>query len=160
MLSMLLVAVLCTSVVVFLAPVGQLPHTPTSSGELQSLSELALCVLSVVTCLTVKVECAQTECAERPSRCTSVIVFLAPVGHLPHTPTSSGELQSLPQLALCVLSVVTCLTVKVECAQTECARRPSRCRSDVVFLASVVTSHTLRAVQVSFIHCQSLNCVC
>jgi len=50
-------------------------------------------------------------------RCTTVVVFMAPVGHLPHTPSSSGARQPLPQLALCVLIVVTCLTVKVDRAE-------------------------------------------
>ena len=53
------VAAVCTSVVVFVASVGHLPHTPSRSGARQPLSELALCVLIVVTCLTVVVECAQ-----------------------------------------------------------------------------------------------------
>jgi len=92
------VAVLCTFVVVFVASVGHIQPTPSRSGELQSLLELELCVLIVVSCLAVKVECAQPECAERPSRCRSVILFLALVGHIQPTPSSSGALRPLPEL--------------------------------------------------------------
>ena len=50
-------------------------------------------------------------------RCTFVVVFVASVGHLQPTQTSSGELQSFPELALCLLIVVECLAVVVVCAE-------------------------------------------
>ena len=96
--------------------VGQLPHTPSSSGELQPLPELALCVLIVVTCWAVVVECSTCGVYGVAVRCTSVVVFVASVGQLPHTPSSSGELQPLSEPELCVLIVDTCLAVAVECA--------------------------------------------
>ena len=75
----------------FLVPVGHLPHIPASSGALQPLPELAWCVLIVVLCLAVVVECAKHMLVVllESVRCTSVVVFVAPVDN--NQPTHSDQ---------------------------------------------------------------------
>ena len=65
---------------------------------------------------------------------------VAPVGHFGHSPMSSGELQSLSQLVMCVLIVVVCLSVV--CDSTELIR--SGCgRTNREMWRQLVTSGTV-----------------
>jgi len=56
---------------------------------------------------------AHAECAEWQFGVGPLLCF----GHNQPIPSRSGELQLLPEVALCVLIVVSCLSVTLECAQ-------------------------------------------
>ena len=147
------VAVRCTSVVV--ASVGHLPHTPSSSGELQSFRELALCVLIVVLCLAVAVECADHVWSGRVARARLMSGFSW------SAPTHSEQFRCASTIARACIVCVDCCSVFGSGGRLY--RAPvewpcGACTSDVWF--QLVTSHTLRPVQVRFNHCQSLHCVC
>ena len=88
---------------------GHLPHTPSSSGELHSLQELKLCVLIVVTCLAVVVECAQHMRSVRSSG--SVHVRCCVCGVSWSAPTHSEQFRCASTIARACIVCVDCSSV-------------------------------------------------